>query len=214
MGGRLPSEECSRRVLNQALETELSEHLGYQAGEAPHGGAGNARNGKPGKTILTDQGPLRIRSPRDRKGTFEPQIVKQRQTSRAAARRGTYEILAAQWPYSEGPIAARLNGTRNHIASATLDRVEWNNSTLITGNGTEHWQAPLRRRHDPCGREAHQQQGLQDRGHDQHLRTGQRDRARVDGVREPTEAELGAAPTPHGGLANVRQSSGSDRGPK
>src|SRR5450631_1743287 len=157
--------QLTRRLLNRALEAELSAHLGYEPGGAPPGGAGNARNGKPGKTILTDQGPLRIRSPRDRKGTFEPQIVKQRQTSRAAARRGTYEILAAQWPYSEGPIAARLNGTRNHIASATLDRVEWNNSTLITGNGTEHWQAPLRRRHDPCGREAHQQQGLQDRGH-------------------------------------------------
>ena len=70
----------TRRLLNRALEAELSEHLGYQAGEAPPGGAGNARNGKPGKTILTDQGPLRIRSPRDRKGTFEPQIVKKRQT--------------------------------------------------------------------------------------------------------------------------------------
>jgi putative transposase len=70
----------TRRLLNRALETELSEHLGYKAGEAPPGGAGNARNGKPGKTILTDQGPLRIRSPRDRNGTFEPQIVKKRQT--------------------------------------------------------------------------------------------------------------------------------------
>ena len=59
----------TRRLLNRALEAELSEHLGYQAGEAPPGGAGNARNGKPGKTILTDQGPLRIRSPRDRTGT-------------------------------------------------------------------------------------------------------------------------------------------------
>jgi putative transposase len=70
----------TRRLLNRALETELSEHLGYKAGEAPPGGAGNARNGKPGKTILTDQGPLRIRSPRDRNGTFEPQIVRKRQT--------------------------------------------------------------------------------------------------------------------------------------
>jgi hypothetical protein len=49
----------TRRLVNRALEAELSEHLGYQAGEAPPGGAGNARNGKPGKTILTDQGPLR-----------------------------------------------------------------------------------------------------------------------------------------------------------
>jgi putative transposase len=70
----------TRRLLNRALEAELTEHLGYEAGQAPPGGAGNSRNGRPGKTILTDQGPLRIRSPRDRKGTFEPQIVKKRQT--------------------------------------------------------------------------------------------------------------------------------------
>src|SRR6266480_3142089 len=72
--------QLTRRLLNRALEAELGEHLGYEPGQAPPGGAGNARNGKPGKTILTDQGPLRIRSPRDRKGTFEPQIVGKRQT--------------------------------------------------------------------------------------------------------------------------------------
>src|SRR5881227_4252083 len=72
--------QLTRRLLNRALEAELSEHLGYETGQAPPGGAGNARNGRPGKTILTDQGPLRIRSPRDRKGTFEPQIVRKRQT--------------------------------------------------------------------------------------------------------------------------------------
>ena len=72
--------QLTRRLLNRALEAELSEHLGYEPGEAPPGGVGNARNGRPSKTILTDQGPLRIRSPRDRKGTFEPQIVKKRQT--------------------------------------------------------------------------------------------------------------------------------------
>jgi putative transposase len=70
----------TRRLLNRALEAELTEHLGYPPGQAPPGGAGNARNGQPGKTILTDQGRLRIRSARDRNGTFEPQIVKKRQT--------------------------------------------------------------------------------------------------------------------------------------
>ena len=48
--------------------------------------------------------------------------------------RGTYEIFAAHWPYDEGPIADHLNGTRKHVASHTLDRVEWNNSTLIHGD--------------------------------------------------------------------------------
>jgi putative transposase len=72
--------QLTRRVLNRALEAELTAHLGYPPGQAPPGGAGNARNGRPGKTVLTDQGPLRIRSPRDRNGTFEPQIVTKRQS--------------------------------------------------------------------------------------------------------------------------------------
>ena len=48
--------------------------------------------------------------------------------------RGTYEIFAAHWPYDEGPIADRLNGTRKHVASTTLERVDWSNSTLIEGD--------------------------------------------------------------------------------
>jgi dihydrofolate reductase len=48
--------------------------------------------------------------------------------------RGTYEIFAAHWPYDEGPIADHLNGTRKHVASTTLEKVEWSNSTLIGGD--------------------------------------------------------------------------------
>jgi dihydrofolate reductase len=48
--------------------------------------------------------------------------------------RGTYEIFAAHWPYDEGPIADHLNSTRKHVASTTLERVEWSNSTLIEGD--------------------------------------------------------------------------------
>jgi dihydrofolate reductase len=52
--------------------------------------------------------------------------------------RGTYEIFAAHWPYDEGPVADQLNGARKHVASTTLDRVEWNNSTLIGGDVAEY----------------------------------------------------------------------------
>ena len=52
--------------------------------------------------------------------------------------RGTYEIFAAHWPYDEGPIADQLNSTRKHVASTTLDKVEWNNSTLIDGDVAEY----------------------------------------------------------------------------
>jgi dihydrofolate reductase len=52
--------------------------------------------------------------------------------------RGTYEIFAAHWPYDEGPIADQLNGTRKHVASTTLESVEWSNSTLIKGDVPEY----------------------------------------------------------------------------
>ena len=52
--------------------------------------------------------------------------------------RGTYEIFAAHWPYDEGPIADQLNSTRKHVASTTLESVDWNNSTLITGDVADY----------------------------------------------------------------------------
>jgi dihydrofolate reductase len=62
--------------------------------------------------------------------------------------RGTYEIFAAHWPYDEGPIADHLNSTRKHVASTTLDRVEWNNSILISGDIAEYVEA-LKREQGP-----------------------------------------------------------------
>jgi dihydrofolate reductase len=55
--------------------------------------------------------------------------------------RGTYEIFAAHWPYDEGPIADQLNGTRKHVASTTLERADWKNSTLIAGDVAEYVRA-------------------------------------------------------------------------
>jgi dihydrofolate reductase len=52
--------------------------------------------------------------------------------------RGTYEIFAAHWPHDEGPIADHLNSTRKHVASTTLERLDWNNSTLITGDVADY----------------------------------------------------------------------------
>jgi putative transposase len=71
--------DLTRRLVERALESELSGHLGYEHGQAPEGGTGNARNGAPVKTLLTDHGPVAIAAPRDRAGTFEPQIVKKKQ---------------------------------------------------------------------------------------------------------------------------------------
>jgi dihydrofolate reductase len=62
--------------------------------------------------------------------------------------RGTYEIFVAHWPYDEGPVADHLNSTRKYVASTTLDRVTWNNATLITGDVAEYV-AALKREDGP-----------------------------------------------------------------
>jgi putative transposase len=67
--------DLMRHVLQTGLEVEMAEHLGYERGEAPPGGVGNARNGGYDKTVTTEIGEVELRIPRDRRGTFEPTVV-------------------------------------------------------------------------------------------------------------------------------------------
>ena len=69
----------TKTVLETALEAELDEHLGYQAHDAAGRDGGNSRNGTRPKTVLTEIGPVQIEVPRDRDGSFEPQLVRKRQ---------------------------------------------------------------------------------------------------------------------------------------
>jgi len=68
-------DQFKKAVLERALAGEMSHHLGYAAGQAKPEGAANHRNGKSAKTVFTDAGALRIDIPRDREGTFEPQLI-------------------------------------------------------------------------------------------------------------------------------------------
>jgi len=68
--------ELVRAVLERALESELTAHLGYDRHQ--RGGAGNARNGTAAKTVQTGVGPVPLQVPRDRAGTFEPVLVPKR----------------------------------------------------------------------------------------------------------------------------------------
>ena len=72
--------QLAGRVIETALGAELTEHLGYPPGQAPPGGAGNHRNGSTKKTVKTELGPVEIRTPRDRDGSFDPELVAKRQT--------------------------------------------------------------------------------------------------------------------------------------
>ena len=71
-------KQLTRQVLETALDQELTGHLGHEKNGQPV--AGNVRNGTRFKTVLTEaSGQVGIEVPRDRAGTFEPQIVKKRQ---------------------------------------------------------------------------------------------------------------------------------------
>ena len=77
-GGLLKS--LTKTVLETALEEELSEHLGYDKHDPVGRNLGNSRNGYRSKTVVTDAcGEAEIAVPRDREGSFEPQIVGKRQ---------------------------------------------------------------------------------------------------------------------------------------
>jgi transposase-like protein len=73
-------KQLTKTVIESALAEEMTEHLGYEKHDPAGAGTGNIRNGARGKTVLTEaSGPVEIEVPRDRAGTFEPQIVKKRQ---------------------------------------------------------------------------------------------------------------------------------------
>jgi putative transposase len=75
-GGLL--SQLAGRVVEAALDAEMTEHLGHPPGGVPQGA--NVRNGATAKTLQTDLGPVEIRTPRDREGSFEPRLVAKRQT--------------------------------------------------------------------------------------------------------------------------------------
>jgi putative transposase len=69
----------TKRLVERAMEVELTDHLGYEHGDPPPGGAGNTRNGSTPKTLTTEHGPVRVETLRDRNGSFELRIVRKRQ---------------------------------------------------------------------------------------------------------------------------------------
>lgn len=75
-GGLL--KELTKALVEKALDGELTHHLGYPKHSVSKND--NARNGKSKKGLLTGHGKMEIVSPRDRNGSFEPELVKKRQT--------------------------------------------------------------------------------------------------------------------------------------
>ena len=76
MGKNGAIKKLIKSSLENLLETELTEHLGYDKNSPEGNNSGNNRNGKTYKTIKTDEGQIELTIPRDRNATFDPIIVK------------------------------------------------------------------------------------------------------------------------------------------
>ena len=73
-------KELTKRLVEKAMEAELTHHLGYEKHSAAGKNTGNSRNGKSSKILKGDLGELPIEVPRDRNGDFSPQIIKKNQS--------------------------------------------------------------------------------------------------------------------------------------
>jgi putative transposase len=71
--------ELTKRLVERAMEVELTDHVGYEPHCEQPGGAGNTRNGTSPKTVITEHGKVPIDAPPDRDGSFQPKIVRKRQ---------------------------------------------------------------------------------------------------------------------------------------
>src|SRR5258705_2972312 len=73
-------KQLTKQLLERAMAAELTEHVGYEKHEATGNNSGNSRNGKSAKTLKGTFGTMTIEVPRDRNGSFEPQIIEKHQT--------------------------------------------------------------------------------------------------------------------------------------
>ncbi len=131
-------KQLKKALIERALGAELSEHPGYEKGDPAGRGTGNSRNGTSSKTILTDDGEIDITVPRDRAGSFEPQLIAKGQTHFTGFDDKILSLYARGMTVREiqGHLA-ELYGTEvspdliSRVTDAVLDEVrEWQNRPL------------------------------------------------------------------------------------
>ncbi len=107
----------TKTVIETALGEEMTEHLGFVKHDPDGAGTGNVRNGSRGKSVLTEaSGQVEIEVPRDRAGTFEPQIVRKRQRRL----NGVDEIVLSL--YAKGLTTGEISAHFAEIYGASVSR--------------------------------------------------------------------------------------------
>jgi transposase-like protein len=125
--------QLAKTVLETALNQEMTGHLGHEKHGRPAAGSGNVRNGTRPKTVLTEStGQVGLEVPRDRDGSFEPQIVKKRQRRLT----GVDEIVLSL--YAKGLTTGEISAHFEEIYGASVSK---ETISRITGKVLEEMQA-------------------------------------------------------------------------
>ncbi len=127
--------KMTKAVLERALQVEMTEHLGYEAGDPAGHGTGNSRIGKSTKTVSTRNGPVEIEVPRDRNGSFEPTIVPKR-----ARRVGNLDDLVLSL-YSRGMTTRDIEAHLREVYGVQASRELISNVTEVVVDEIKAWQS-------------------------------------------------------------------------
>ncbi len=127
--------ELTKAVLERALNSELTHHLGYEAGDPAGRGSGNSRNGTTPKTVTTVNGPVTIDAPRDRNGSFEPAIVPKR------VRRLNNINSVVLSLYSRGMTTRDIEAHLAEVYGANVSRELISNITDVVVDEIKTWQS-------------------------------------------------------------------------
>jgi putative transposase len=129
-------KQLTKVVLETALDQELTEHLGHEKNAPAGNESGNVRNGSRPKTVLTEgTGEVGIEVPRDRAGTFEPQIVKKRQRRLS----GVDEIVLSL--YAKGLTTGEISAHFAEIYGASVSKETISRITDKVIEEMQGWQA-------------------------------------------------------------------------
>ena len=127
--------QITKSVLERALDVEIADHLGYEHGDPAGNGSGNSRNGHGRKTVLTTSGPVDLEVPRDRNGTFDPQIVPKRKR-----RLGQVEDMILSL-YARGMSTRDITEHLGEVYGATVSAATISRVTDVVADEIAAWQS-------------------------------------------------------------------------
>ena len=125
----------TKRLVERALQAEMADHLGHGKNEAVANAVGNTRNGKSKKTLKGDFGELPIEVPRDRHGSFEPQLIAKHQTRWAGF---DDKILSL---YARGMTVREIQGHLQEMYGAEVSPTLISSVTDAVMDDARAWQA-------------------------------------------------------------------------